>query len=138
MEVTLILCDAAQESGGKLHVLGGGWTHAATPRGTPFNLALGLVIQVPWDRTNEKHTIRALLLTDDGERVSIGETPVENGGEFELGRPAGLKVGTTLNAVMAMQFNGLVLGPGGYVWEVQVNGEEKARAPFWMVEPPGK
>lgn len=136
MEVTLILCDAAQESGGKLYVLGGGWTHVALPRGTPFNLALGLVLQVPWDRTNEKHIIRALLLTDDGEQVSIGDAAVESAAEFELGRPPGLKRGSNLNAVMAMQINGLVLDPGGYVWEIRVNEDEKARAPFWMVEQP--
>ena len=137
MEVTLILCDAAQESGGKLHLIGGGWTHAAVPPEAPLNLALGLIIAVPWDRTNEQHAVRALLVTDDGEPVSIGDDAVENGGNLELGRPPGLKRGTTLNAVLAMQFYGLVLDPGGYVWEVRVNEEPKARAPFWVARKPG-
>lgn len=137
MEVTLVLCDAAQESGGKLHILGGGWTHAMVFPGSPLNVALGLVIGVPWDRTNEQHAVHALLLTDDGEPVSVNDLPVGAGGPLELGRPAGLKRGTTLNAVLTMQFNGLMLEPGGYVWEVLVNDEEKARAPFWIVRAPG-
>lgn len=136
MDVTLILADSVQESGGKLFVLGGGWTHAMAAD-TPFNLGLGLVIAVPWDRTNEKHPFRVVLVTDDGEPVQSQGQPVENVAEFELGRPPGLKRGTTLNAVMAMQFNGLVLSEGGYVWEVYVDDEQAARAPFWMVARPG-
>lgn len=137
MDVTLILCDAAQEASGKLHVLGGGWTHAVVMPGSPLNLALGLVIGVPWDRTNERHAVRALLLTADGEPVSVNDRPVALGQSVELGRPAGLKPGTTLNAVLTMQFTGLLLEPGGYVWEVQINDKEGARAPFWIVQAPG-
>lgn len=135
MDVTLVLCDAAQEAGGKLFVMGGGWTHAAAAD-RPLNLALGLVVAVPWDRTNERHTIHAALLTDDAEPVSVGDITVESRVEIELGRPPGLKRGTTLNAVIAMQFNGLVLPEGGYVWEVRIGPDEKARAPFWIVAPP--
>ncbi|MGA2469565.1 MAG: hypothetical protein ABSG64_02610 [Solirubrobacteraceae bacterium] len=136
MDVTLVLCDAVQESGGKLSMLGGGWTHALTAD-VPFNLGLGLIIAVPWDRTNEQHTVRAVLLTEDGDPVSVNGTAIENGGGFELGRPPGLKRGTTLNAVLAMQFNGLQLPAGGYVWEVLINDEQRARAPFWVVARPG-
>ncbi len=135
MDVTLILADAAMEAGGKLFVLGGGWTHAATA-GRPFNVALGLIVAVPWDRTNERHSVRATLVTDDGDVVNIEGQEVEVTTEIELGRPPGLKRGTTLNAVMTFQFNGLVLIEGGYVWEVFVHGDPKARAPFWIVQPP--
>lgn len=137
MDVTLVLADAAQEAGGKLFVLGGGWTHAASAD-RPMSMALGLIIGVPWDRTNEQHAIRAALVTDDGEAVSVGGTTVEMATALEIGRPPGLKRGTTLNAVMTMQFNGIVLTAGGYVWEVGVNGDPEARAPFWIVPaPPG-
>lgn len=136
MEVTLVLADAVQETGGKLSVLGGGWTHAMAAD-APLNLGIGLIVGVPWDRTNEKHPFRVFLVDEDGEQVSAQDQPIESGGEFELGRPPGLKRGTTLNAVIALQFNGLVLPAGGYVWEVQIDNDPAARAPFWIVPRPG-
>ena len=50
MDVTMLLCDAAQESGGKLYILGGGWSIIRTPNTpTPMSLAmnyLGLKAEV--------------------------------------------------------------------------------------------
>jgi hypothetical protein len=135
VEVTLILCDAAEAVEGKLYVLGGGWTHAVAAD-QPFNTALGIVVRVPWDRANEPYQLSALLVTADGEPVSVGEHRVEQTVRHEVGRPPGLKRGTSLNAVFAFRFNGLVLGVGGYVWEIFINREPKARAPFWVVSPP--
>jgi hypothetical protein len=115
-----------------LVTLGGGWTHAGVAD-RPFSMALGVVVGVPWDRTNELHVLRATLVTDDGEPVQMGDVPVEAGTEMELGRPPGLKRGTQLNAVLAFQFNGVVLPAGGYVWELWIGDESYARAPFWVV-----
>ncbi len=49
----LILCDAAQTDAatGKIHMLGAGWTITSSPT-APH--AVALMIQVPWDRTNQK------------------------------------------------------------------------------------
>lgn len=49
----LILCDAAQTDAatGKIHMLGAGWTITGSPT-APH--AVALMIQVPWDRTNQK------------------------------------------------------------------------------------
>src|SRR3712207_6134998 len=66
MKVTMLLCDAAEEVGGKLYILGGGWSFLHRP-GVPTNMALAIKIAVPWNETNQSHTLRAHLLTDDGE-----------------------------------------------------------------------
>jgi hypothetical protein len=135
VEATLILCDSAEAVQGKLYVLGGGWTHARAA-GQPFNLALGIVVRVPWDQANEQYELSTVLVTADGEPVSIGPAKVEQALRHEVGRPPGLKRGTSLNAVFAFRFDGLVLEAGGYVWEVFINREPKARTPFWIVSPP--
>jgi hypothetical protein len=126
----MLLCDAAQQVGGKLYVLGGGWTHAITRE--PINMALGVVIAVPWTRTNERLDIHVELLTDDGAPVNFGGQHVATGGQIEVGRPAGVKAGSDLNAALAFQFNGLPLTPGGYVWQLRVGEDVEARTPFWI------
>ncbi len=129
MQVTLILCDAAQEMGGKLYVLGGGWSqlHRAN---VPTPMSLAIMIKVPWDQANEKHEFEAVLMDADGERVQFEGNEIMAAGEFETGRPAGLKRGTDLDVPAVLSFNGLALPVGGYRWEVFVDGAQMAVAPF--------
>jgi hypothetical protein len=133
VDVTMILCDAADTVGGKLYVLGGGWTHLLSP-GQPVNMALGVIIAVPWDETNRKHALQVVLLNEDGEQVTQGDDSVENGGHIAVGRPLGVKPGSAINTVFAFRFNGLVLDVGGYVWELRL-GAVQARTPFWVIDP---
>jgi hypothetical protein len=133
VDVTMLLCDTAEEVNGKLYVMGGGWTHLLTPN-QPITMALGVVIGVPWDRTNERHQLQVQLVDDDGTLVTVGEQPVETVGQLAVGRPLGVKPGSAINAVMAFKFNGLSLDTGGYVWELRV-ADTQARTPFWVVDP---
>jgi Family of unknown function (DUF6941) len=128
----MVLCDFAQVAEGKLYITGGGWTHALMAG--PLNLSLGVLITVPWDRTNEQHTLRAVLVDDDGNEQEIDGRPVAAEGQFEVGRPAGVKRGSALNAPVALTFTGLQLEPGGYVWELYLDGEPRARTPFHVVQ----
>jgi hypothetical protein len=126
----MLLCDAAHQVGGKLYILGGGWTHAVTKG--PLNMALGIVIAVPWERTNERLPIQAELLTDDGVPVNLGGLYVKADGQIEVGRPPGVKAGSEINAVLALPFTGIALAPGGYVWQLSVLEIVEARTPFWV------
>jgi len=132
MKVTMLLCDAAEEVGGKLYILGGGWSFLHRPE-VPTSMALAIKIAVPWHETNEPHTIRAHLLTDDGEPVHVEGEPVEASGNFEIGRPPGIKPGTDLDAPFVLPFQ-LALSAGGYVWELEIDGDETARTPFRVLE----
>jgi hypothetical protein len=128
VEAIMLLCDAAQSVGGKLYILGGGWSQVpaqALTSGQPMALAISLA--VPWDQANEKFEIVARLTNEDGEPV---EGAPEARGQLEVGRPPGLKRGTPLDSTLALNFTGLSLAPGGYVWELRVNDEVKARTPF--------
>ena len=130
----MLLCDSAQVSGGKLFVLGGGWSHIYTPD-SPVNMALAILIAVPWDRANQRHTVRASLKDEDGNLVEAEDGSVELEGQLEVGRPPGLKPGTDLNFPLSLTYNGLSLRAGGYRWELEIDGEPKARVPFRVEAP---
>jgi hypothetical protein len=129
MDVTMLLCDAAAESGGKLYVLGGGWSVIRVPN-VPTPMALAVKLSVPWDQTNKQIRVRAKLVTEDGDEVDLGEGPVFAEGTIEVGRPAGMKPGSPIDMPFALSFGPLALDTGGYVWELEVDGTTLARTPF--------
>jgi hypothetical protein len=127
MKATLLLADTAQVADGKLYLLGGGW-NITGPQPSPF--ALALLIEVPWDRTNEQHRIRLELLDADGRPVEIPQPNGEQGplvieGDFEIGRPPGLKRGAPLNFPLAINLPPQPIPPNGrYEWRLSINGEQ--------------
>lgn len=127
MKVTMLLCDAAQSVGGKLHILGGGWSVTGPD---PVPSAIALLIQVPWDLANEKHQFTLDLVDTDGNPVQIptpeGERSLRIEGEFETGRPAGLKPGTPLEFAAAITIPPQPLEPGGrFEWRLSVDEETR-------------
>src|SRR2546430_1832190 len=125
MRVTLLLAYSAQEVGGKLYILGGGWS--ITTPGTPS--AIALKFEVPWDRANQRHQIQLELMTADGEPVLVPgpdgeEVPLKIEGALEVGRPPGLKPGTPIDAAMAINLGPLPLEPDQrYQWRLSIGGE---------------
>jgi hypothetical protein len=130
----MMLADAAQSVAGKLYILGGGWSVMALP---PQPSAIALHIRVPWDEANRRHQLRIELLNIDGEPVLI-DTPIgmqalriEN--EFEVGRPPGVKPGSSLDLSLALNFAPIPLDPGGrYEWRLSIGGQsdDAWRLPF--------
>lgn len=136
MDVTLLLSDYAEAVNGKLYVMGGGWNVLFAP-GQPVTMSVAAVLAVPWDRTNQSHDLMLELITDDGAAVEIEGQPVQVSGEFEVGRPPGIKPGSSLNAPFVWTFAGLVLDAGGYEWKLKIGGEPVASRPFAVAYPPG-
>ena len=86
-------------------------------RPEPASFGIGLLIQVPWDQANTLHSFTVELLDADGAAVDPRddedeEQAVAFGGEFEVGRPPGLKPGTPLDFPVAMNSTPLPLEPG--------------------------
>lgn len=131
MEATLLLCDYAEEVGGKLYIMGGGWTQATA--NAPLQISLALNLLIPWDQTNVTHRLDARLVTQDGEEVTIDGNPVLIEGQVEVGRPAGTKPGMAMATPLAFRVGGLVLEPGLYRWDVRVNEQVVATASFEAV-----
>jgi hypothetical protein len=123
----MLLADSAQAVGGKLFVLGGGWSICGPG---PVPMALAIKIEVPWDRTNMRHKGKLELLDSDGEPVlaptPIGEKPVEVPLDFEVGRPPGLRPGTPIDLALAINIGPIPLPPGvRYEWRLTIDGDTK-------------
>lgn len=130
MKVTMLLADLAQAVGGKLYVLGGGWS--LTGPG-PSQMALAIKIDLPWDRANIKHKWKLELVDSDGHPVKVqmpdGEEPqpLVLQGEMEVGRPPGLKAGSPLDVPMAFNFGPIPLRPDTrYEWRFSFEKLEDA------------
>jgi hypothetical protein len=129
MKATMLLADYAVVSDGKLTIVGGGWSQTGPD---PAAFGIGLLIQVPWDQANTPHTFSVELLDADGSPVSFetdddaDEQPVAFGGDFEVGRPPGLKPGTPLDFPVAVNSTPLPLEPGRYEWRLTIDGESRA------------
>jgi hypothetical protein len=124
----MLLADYAVVSDGKLTIVGGGWSQTGPE---PASFGIGLLIQVPWDQSNTLHAFAVELLDADGTPVVLettddDEQAVSFGGEFEVGRPPGLKPGTPLDFPVAMNSTPLPLEPGRYEWRLTIDGEGRS------------
>ncbi len=126
---TVLLSDFAQVAEGKLYVIGGGWTLCGPG---PFQHALAIKVEVPWEEANRSHRLEGALFDEDMKPVRVGDgTEARFEGTFEVGRPAGLPPGTALDFMLAVNFGPMELPPGrGYHWSISVDGKEVQRARF--------
>jgi hypothetical protein len=130
VKVTLLLADAAQAVGGKLYVLGGGWSIIGP---NPSPMAIAVKVEVPWDQTNTKHVLRLDLLDSDGvPYVPPGQPdPLVIEGEFEVGRPTGLKAGTPIDFPLAVNIAPIEFEEDRrYEWRLTIDGKGQ---PDWYV-----
>jgi hypothetical protein len=121
MRVTLMLADAAQESGGKLFILGGGWS-VTGPEIPPS--AVAMKIDVPWDQANRPHDWVLELLTEDGAPIEVDGQALRVEGQFEVGRPPGTAPGSYIDVPLAVNLGPFPLETGRrYVWQLTIDGE---------------
>ena len=118
----LLVADGADAVGGKLYLLGGGWDRLKVPQlpgppAVPFAVAVG--INVPWNLTNRKLGFSVDVLDADG-----GEVGQLAGGEFEVGRPPGLRAGTPQRFQITMPAQPQFGAAGRYVIRCSVDGAE--------------
>lgn len=118
----MILADSAQVAEGKLFILGGGWSQTGPE---PAPSAVGLLIKVPWDQANTKHSLLLELVDSDGNAVEVagpvGDQPIQVGSEFEVGRPPGMTPGTPIDVSLALNFGPIPLAPGSrYEWRLTI------------------
>jgi len=131
----MLLCDYAEEVGGKLYIMGGGWSQLRTPN-QPSNMALAIRLSVPWSQANEQHDLAIRLLTSDGHPVPNEEDQdIALEGKMEVGRPPGLRPGTDLDMALAARFDGLKLEPGTYRWSLEVDGMPLKHTAFDVIQP---
>lgn len=142
MKITMMLADHAQVADSKLYIMGGGWTVAGS--GVPS--AIAIIISVPWDEANVRHTAHLKLVDSDGGAFTVptpnGEQPFSVSMGFEAGRPPGTKKGSDLPVLLAVNFPPLPLNPSTrYEWQLLIDDEKQPSGvlPFSTREmPPGQ
>lgn len=124
MRATIILCDFAQVSEGKLTVVGAGWH---TLNG-PAPMGIGAIFEIAWVETNTPHRFRFDIVDQDDQAVMVptpqGLQPTMVEGALEVGRPPGSLHGTTF--VNAFAFNTAPIPfqhPGRYRWRLFIDEE---------------
>jgi hypothetical protein len=141
MRAALILCDyAAQDTaGGKVHLMGAGWSVTGP---MPAAHAVAAFVKVGWDEANEKHPLALRLVDSDSQVITIpgpvGQQRIEFPGNLEVPRPAGIPHGSEIDATFVVNVGPLPLTPGQrYRWELEIDGKRQASEPFLVRPMPG-
>ncbi len=125
VKVTMLLCDAAQVSDGKLFILGGGWSMTGPD---PVPSAVALKIDVDWHEAETSHHWELFLEDADGRPVLMetadGTQPVEVRGEFTVSQPPGIPEGSPIDVALAVNLGPIPLSPGTrFAWRLTIDGE---------------
>src|ERR1700684_4181428 len=98
VKVTMLLCDAAQVSDGKLYILGGGWSMTGPD---PVPSAVALKIAVDWNEGGGSHHWELFVAAAAGRPTMIdtpdGSQPVEVRGDFSVTQPTGIPEGSPID-----------------------------------------
>ncbi len=128
MRASIVLCDFAEQEqpGGKVHMLGAGWSLTGP---APSPQAVVAFIKVAWTDTNEKHKFVLRLTDSDGQLVTTpgpsGPQPLEFPGMLEVGRPPGIPSGSEIDVNFVVGLQPLQLVPGQrYTWRLEIGEGE--------------
>jgi len=130
----LLLSDHSESINGKVYAMGAGWNQLRfpeLPQEFGFSIALGL--DVPWDETNQRHTMTLHIEDPDGER--LGD---EFSLDFETGRPPGSVAGQAQRIVLSLGTRTAFSAGGPHAVIVKVGSEELGRTRFYVTEMPAE
>ncbi len=125
----MFVADHAEAVNGKLYAMGGCWNVIFAPSFPALHahLSLAASIAVPWTATNDRHTIEVTLEDSDGKNL----LPQKMGGEFEVGRPPGMRPGDDSMVVLVFNVNNLQFDrTGWYSFVMSIDGAELGRSRF--------
>lgn len=118
LDGVVILADAAApDPSGKIHMLGAGWSTTGSPTAPA---AVVVLLQIPWDRTNERLPCELTLTDADGRVVELPGGPIVVRQHLEVGRAPGLTPGTAIDASFHVNLAPMPLPAGRYTWRLSV------------------
>ena len=126
----IMLTDRAEVLNGKLYMMGGGYDRRIiNDIKTPVTLSFVVSVLVPWSLTNQPHTLRIKVETEDG--ATIGQ---EFQGQLTVGRSAQAISGQLFRVMSVVNITSVLPQLGGYrVIASLLNGETRTTA-FYAVE----
>jgi hypothetical protein len=126
----LLLSDHSESINGKIYAMGAGWNQLRFPElPYEFDFFIALGLDVPWDETNQQHTMTLHIEDPDGER--LGD---EFSLDFETGRPPGSVAGQDQRIVLSLGAHTAFNSSGPHAVVVKVGGEEIDRTRFYVME----
>jgi hypothetical protein len=146
VNLDVVLCNHAEAAENKLYLTGGGITMCLVQPQAPHivSVSLGIVIHVPYQATNQGHTLNVALIDEDARAVAPFQLdgapeapPIELTVPFNIGRPPVIQVGDEQTIALAANFANLPLANVGlYQFVVSVDGSEICRRNFRVMAPP--
>lgn len=124
----MFLADGATVENGKLYVLGGGWSHLfveSFPGRSALPVAIVVGLKVPYSLTNRRFQFVLRVVDADGQTI---EEPAS--GEFEMGRPAGLRQGASQRFMLSGLMHPEFPSVGRYLVQAVIDGDVVAET--WL------
>lgn len=114
-----MLADAAHVAGGKLYVLGGGWSIMGPG---PARMTLVVKLDVPATEAETRHSWRVSLVDADGHIVTRPDgAAYAVAGDLVIRGATGLPAGVPVDAPLAIDLGAVQVPPGRYEWRVWVD-----------------
>lgn len=128
-----MLADRVEAINGKLYAMGGAWDRMFVPDvKNPTTISFAAVILVPWNATNQQHSVNLSVEDTDGHNVGF---TIEVG--FNAGRPPWSEQGEAQRVVIAIPAAPIVFPRyGAFVVKAYINAQPAGRSAFRVVEPP--
>ena len=135
MKATMLLCDFAEEAGGKLYIMGGGWSRLKRPR-VPTTMCLAVNLSISWEEAQSVHKLKAELVTSDNETVTLDGSAVRVIGNLQQERDPASTASRAIpiESNFVLRFDGLVLDSGIYSWTLEVDDNLMASVAFFVPE----
>jgi len=129
----IILADYTEVVNAKLYLTGGGWETLTVNSGfpVPYQCGVAVAFSVPWTETNQAHDM-AVQISDDDEAHKLAEI----NGQFEVGRPPGIRLGQSQRVQFAVNLPLVFPKPGGYIVKARVEDQVLGSTTFAVVAGP--
>lgn len=127
----LLLADTVEALNGKLYMMGGGWdTMFVRDLSLPVPLSFACGVEVPWNVTDDDHTLIVVIRDPDGAEVAPPLSVT-----FRTGRPPTLERAASMHVPFAVKGEFKFPAHGQYVINASVDGAE-GRTFRFFVKPP--
>ena len=126
----MLLADRAEVLNGKVYMMGGAWDRRyINDIKAPIGLSIVIGVLVPWNLTNEPHSLEINIIDEDGNTIPPGTKATLN-----VGRPAYATKGQTFRATAVISNRWTLPKLGAYSVVATILGREAKRVTFYADE----
>lgn len=123
----MLLADRAEVLNGKVYMMGGAWDRRfINDIAAPIGLSIVIGVLVPWNLTNETHSLDINIVDEDGTVIS----PIPNV-QLKVGRPANSTKGQTFRATAVLSNNWTLPKFGAYDVVASISGRAAKKVTFY-------